>query len=83
MEIESSALRMYVEGLYDMDGKATDLSFQVPLSNFKKRDTTYAPSNKGIGSDGGPSIFIRAKQNSNGTLKFSYDLFKRFRKSRI
>jgi hypothetical protein len=82
MEIESSALRMYVEGLYDMDGKATDLSFQVPLSNFKKLETTHVPINKGIGSDGEPSIFIRAKQNNNGTLKFSYDLFKRFRKSR-
>lgn len=83
MEIESSALRMYVEGLYDINGKTTDLSFQIPLSNLKKRDTTYIPANKGIETDGGASIFIRAKPNDKGELKFSYDLFKRFRKSKI
>ncbi|MDI9363568.1 MAG: AsmA-like C-terminal region-containing protein [Flavobacterium sp.] len=83
MEIESSALRMYVEGLYDINGKTTDLSFQIPLSNLKKRDTTYIPTNKGTKTSGGTSIFIRAKPNDNGELKFSYDPFKRFRKSKI
>lgn len=83
MEVESSALRMYVQGLYDINGKTTDLSFQIPLSNLKKRDTTYIPSNKGADKDGGASIFIRAKPNDKGELKFSYDLLKRFRNSKF
>jgi hypothetical protein len=82
MEIESTALRMYVEGLYDVTGKATDLSFQVPISNLKKRDEDYIPTNKGVDNKGGMSIFIRAKPNDKGEIKFSYDLFGRFRKNK-
>ncbi|MBC7720815.1 MAG: hypothetical protein H7068_02265 [Pedobacter sp.] len=80
MEIQSNVLSMFVEGLYDLKGNGTDLSIQVPLSNLKKRDSTYIPTNKGNKKDGGASVFIRAKPNDKGELKFSYDLFKRFRK---
>ena len=80
MEIQSNVLSMFVEGLYDLNGKQTDLSIQVPLSNLKKRDSTYIPTNKGINKNGGASVFIRAKPNDKGEMKFSYDLFKRFRK---
>jgi hypothetical protein len=83
MEIASSALRMYVTGLYDINGKATDLSFQIPLSNLKKQDSAYIPTNNGTHKDGGASIFIRARPNDNGELKFRYDLFKRFRKTAL
>jgi hypothetical protein len=83
MEIASSALRMYVSGLYDINGKATDLSFQIPLSNLKKQDSAYIPTNNGTHKDGGASIFIRARPNDNGELKFRYDLFKRFRKTEL
>ena len=80
MEIESNVLSMFVEGLYDLNGKQTDLSIQVPLSNLKKRGSAYIPTNKGINKNGGASVFIRAKPNDKGDIKFSYDLFKRFRK---
>jgi hypothetical protein len=80
MEIQSNVLSMFVEGLYDLNGKQTDLSIQIPLSNLKKRDSTYMPTNKGTSKNGGASVFIRAKPNDKGELKFSYDLFKRFRK---
>ena len=80
MEIQSNVLSMFVDGLYDLIGNKTDLSIQIPLSNLKKRDSTYIPINKGTRKDGGASVFIRAKPNDKGELKFSYDLFKRFRK---
>ncbi len=81
MEIASSALRMYVEGFYDINDTKTDLSFQIPLSNLRKIDTNYIPTNKGTNRNGGASIFIRARPNDKGELKFTYDVFKRFRKS--
>lgn len=82
MEIQSSVLGMFVEGVYDLNGKGTDISIQVPLNNLKKRDSAYVPVNKGTSKNGGASIFIRARPNDNGELKFSYDLFKRFRKNK-
>ena len=80
MEIQSNVLSMFVDGLYDLNGNGTDMSIQIPLSNLKKRNATYTPTNKGNRKDGGASVFIRAKPNDKGELKFSYDLFKRFRK---
>ncbi|HYC30043.1 MAG TPA: AsmA-like C-terminal region-containing protein, partial [Chitinophagaceae bacterium] len=48
MEVQSTALSMFVEGLYDMKGDSTDLVIQVPLSNLKKRKPDYVPENKGL-----------------------------------
>jgi len=45
MEIESTVLSMYVEGIYSMKG-TTDMSIQIPLSNLKKRTADYNPENK-------------------------------------
>lgn len=79
MEIQSTALTMFVEGLYSQQGK-TDISIQVPLKNLKKRDEDYIPENKGADSKGGTSIYIRGQTGKDGSVQFKLDVFKKFRK---
>jgi hypothetical protein len=77
MEISSTAVNMYVEGTYSFANN-TDLSIQVPLHGQKK-DQDEAPKNKGTNAKTGMSVFLRAKDDKDGKLKFSYDLLGRFR----
>ncbi|MFT3979375.1 MAG: AsmA-like C-terminal region-containing protein [Ferruginibacter sp.] len=79
MEIQSSVLSMFVEGLYSMRGN-TDISIQVPLSNLKKRKADYKPENIGVNGKAGSSIFLRGQPGSDGNIKFSLDLFKKYYK---
>jgi hypothetical protein len=77
MEISSTAVNMYVEGTYSLAGN-TDLSIQVPFHGQKK-DKDEAPKNKGVKAKTGMGIFLRAKDDKEGKLKFSYDPLGRFR----
>jgi len=77
MEISSTAVNMYVEGTYSLAGN-TDLSIQLPLHGQKK-DSDEAPKNKGVDAKTGMSIFLRAKDDKEGKLKFTYDPLGRFR----
>ena len=81
MEIQSSVLTMFVEGIYSQKGNS-DLSIQVPISNLKKRDSTYVPTNLGTDKKGGRSIFIRGRPDTDGTIKFSLDLLNKYQKSK-
>ncbi len=82
MEINSSVLSLFLEGVYSTNGKNTDISVQVPLSNLKKRDKEYKPENIGTDKHGGMSVYLRAKTDEDGKIKIRYDPFKRFRKSK-
>jgi hypothetical protein len=79
MEIESTVLSIYVEGIYSMKG-TTDMSIQIPLSNLKKRGADYKPENTGADKKGGSSIYIRGRPGPDGNIQFKPDLFKKFRK---
>lgn len=81
MEIQSSVLSIFVEGVYSKKG-TTDLSIQVPLSNLKKRDEDYNPENIGVNKKGGKSIFIRGRPGDDGNIKFKLDLFKKYDKEK-
>jgi hypothetical protein len=81
MEIQSSVLSMFVEGLYSTKGN-TDISIQIPLSNLKKRKDGYVPKNIGVDAKAGSSIFLRGQPGKDGNVKFSLDLFKRFHKQK-
>lgn len=81
MEIQSSVMSIFVEGVYSKKG-TTDLSIQVPLSNLKKRDDDYNPENIGVDKKGGKSIFIRGKPGEDGNIKFKLDLFKKYNKEK-
>ena len=77
IEIQSTAVSMYVEGTYSF-ATNTDLSIQIPLKDQKK-DRVFAPRNKGLNAKTGMSIFLRARDDKEGKLKITYDLFGRFR----
>jgi hypothetical protein len=77
MEIKSTAVNMYVEGIYSFANN-TDLSIQIPLHRQKK-DQHEVPENKGVKAKTGISIFLRAKDDKDGKLKINYDLLGRFR----
>ncbi len=81
MEIQSSVMSMFVEGIYSQKGN-TDISIQVPLSNLKKRDSTYIPENAGVDKKGGKSIFLRGRPGPDGNIKFNIDLFKKYEKAK-
>ncbi len=79
MEIQSTALTLFVEGVFSMKGN-TDLSIQVPLKNLKKRDEDYKPENIGVKTKAGASIYVRGRPGDDGNIKFKLDLLKKFRK---
>jgi hypothetical protein len=81
MEIQSSILTMFVEGIYSMKG-TTDLSIQVPLSNIRGRDSSYIPKNMGTDKKVGSSIYLRGKPGKDGNVQFKLDLFNKFRKDK-
>jgi hypothetical protein len=73
MEIHSTVLTMFVEGIYNMKS-GPDLSVQVPLSNLKaNKDSVLV--NKGISSKTGVSARLRLQRGSDGKIKVSWDPF--------
>jgi len=77
MEIQSTALTVFVEGTYDLK-TGPDLSLQVPLSNLKKdRNPDLPPPNKGNDGKTGLSVRLRARNGDDGKLKISWDPFKK------
>ncbi len=81
LEIQSTALTLFAEGLYSLKGN-TDISIQVPISNLKKRDDSYIPENKGADSKAGASIFLRGRPGPDGSVAFKLDVFKKLRKKK-
>ncbi|WP_158559128.1 AsmA family protein [Deminuibacter soli] len=80
MEVQSTALTLFVEGLYSMKGN-TDISIQVPLSNFvEQKDLHEKPKNQGVDRKVGPSVYLRAKTDLKGNIKIGLDLFKKLRR---
>ena len=80
MEIQSSVMSMFVEGIYSTKG-GTDMSIQVPFNNIKKRGADFNPEN--IGTDKkGHGIFIRGRPGPDGNVKFKLDLFNKFKKEK-
>ncbi len=59
MEIESNVITLYVDGIYSFARK-TDISIQIPLSNLKKRDSTYVLNPNDPDKKDGSKIFLRA-----------------------
>ncbi len=80
MEIASSFMRLFVEGVYGVAKSPTDISIQVPLSNLNKKDGDNKPGNKGLDAKVGPSVYLRAKSKADGKIKVGLDLFRKFRK---
>ena len=77
MEIQSTALSMFVQGIYDTK-KGTDMSIQVPVSNLKKTDQDAVLKNK---NKPGLSVRLRARTGEDGKLKVTWDPFNKASKS--
>jgi hypothetical protein len=77
MEIRSTAITMFVEGIYDTK-KGTDMSIQVPLSNLSKVENDDL---KNTGK-AGVNIRLRALTGDDGTLKVTWDPFNNAEKQR-
>src|SRR6185295_17216681 len=65
MEIQSSVMSMFVEGIFSNKG-STDISIQVPLSNIHKRDADFNPHNIGTEKRGGSSLYFRGRPGPDG-----------------
>jgi AsmA-like C-terminal region len=81
MEMQSSVLSMFVEGVYDLK-KGVDLSIQVPMSNLKKKDETIELKNKGVNGKTGISLRLRAKTGEDGKAKITWDPFNKALKNK-
>ena len=77
MEIQSSVLTLFVEGIYSKKG-GSDISVQIPLNNLKKRDDEYVPENIGVDKTGGRSVFLRGRTGADGSIQFKLDVFKKY-----
>ena len=76
MEIQSTALTLFAEGIYDLK-KGADMSLQVPLSNLKDRNPDVPPPDKGNNGSAGISVRLRARTGDDGKLKVSWDPFRK------
>lgn len=81
MEIQSSVMSMFVEGVFSTKGN-TDISIQVPLSNIHRPDADLNPVNIGVDKKAGKSIYLRGRPGPDGNIKFKLDLFNKFKKEK-
>lgn len=69
MEIQSTAIGMFVEGVYDLKKTESKINIQVPLKGLKKRDSSYVPQNIGLNTKAGTSIYLEGKNDKTGKVK--------------
>ena len=81
MQIQSSVMTMFVEGIFSNKG-TTDISIQVPLSNIHNRESEFNPDNVNTGKKAGSSIFLRGRPGPDGNIKFKLDLFNKFKRDK-
>ena len=81
MEIASSVMSMFVEGVFSKKGN-TDISIQVPLSNIHRPEADLNPVNIGVDKKAGRSIHLRGRPGPDGNIKFKLDLFNKFKKEK-
>ena len=74
MEIRSTALILFAEGVYDVK-KGTDMSIKFPIRNVIKKNDSIDLISSDIRT--GPSIRVRAKTGNDGKLKITWDPLRR------
>jgi hypothetical protein len=80
MEIESNVITLFVDGIYSF-GKKTDINIGIPLSNLKKRDSTYVLDPNNPEKKEGSKIFLKAI-DENGEVNIKLAFRKKERKKR-
>ncbi len=82
MQIESSVIKLFVEGQYGLVG-GTDLRIQVPLANLKNLDRSNMNKKANNTQKGGASVYLRAKSGDDGKISIGLDILGAIRKSNI
>lgn len=80
MEIQSTAIGMFVDGVYDLKKTDSKINIQVPLKGLKKRDSTYVPHNIGLNAKAGTSIYLEGKNDKTGKVKIGLNTTRTIRK---
>ncbi|HEV7382517.1 MAG TPA: AsmA-like C-terminal region-containing protein [Dyadobacter sp.] len=80
MEIESNVMTLFVDGVYSFANK-TDINIAIPLSNLKKRDSTYVLDPNNQERKEGSKIFLKAL-DENGEVNIKLAFRKKERKKR-
>lgn len=74
MPVQSSAITMYISGIYSLAGR-TDISIQVPISSLtNKPNEDFKTIDEKKAAKPGASIYLRAK-DKDGQLKIGLDVF--------
>ncbi|SFP98776.1 AsmA family protein [Parafilimonas terrae] len=83
MPVQSSAITMYIEGVYSTANR-TDILIQVPLSSLtnKPGDKDFKKIDRDKLNDPGRSINLRAKDGDDGQIKISLDLFNKYKREK-
>jgi hypothetical protein len=80
MEIESNVVTLFVDGVYSF-GKKTDINIGIPLSNLRKRDSTYVLDPNNPEKRESSKIFLKAIEE-NGEVNIKLAFRKKERKNR-
>jgi hypothetical protein len=71
-EIESNVITLYIDGIYSF-GNKTDINIQIPLSNLRKRDSTYVLNPNDPQRKEGSKIYLRAiDENGEVNIKLAF-----------
>ncbi len=79
MPVISSALVMYIEGVYSFSNR-TDILIQVPFSSLKSSPDDFRNIDKN--AKPGKSVNLRAKTGDDGQLKIGLDIFNNYKKEK-
>ncbi len=79
MPVISSALVMYIEGVYSFSNK-TDILIQVPFSSLKSSPDDFRNIDKN--AKPGKSVNLRAKTGDDGQIKVGLDIFNGYKKEK-
>jgi hypothetical protein len=79
MPVISSALTMYLEGIYSFEDR-TDILIQIPFSSLKSNPDDFRSIDKD--AKPGKSINLRARTGSDGQLKIGLDIFNKYKKEK-
>ena len=69
VEIQSTAIQLFVLGHMGLEDIPTNIWTAIPLSNLKSRDLVSLPDKKGY-IESGKNVYVEAKTAKDGTMKY-------------
>lgn len=69
MEVQSTAIQLFLIGHLGFEDVPTNIWTAIPLSNFKSRDLKQLPDKKGY-IESGKNVYVEAKTAKDGSIKY-------------